>query len=105
MKITTNNAVEAQIICAKRDFVEEIFDILGKEDMLLSDLARAAHMSRTQIYLQLGGAPNSTLRTLCWIAHALGCRVRITLEPLDGQQEAGNFSKGHTSSEGAPSDV
>lgn len=85
MKI--NNAIEAQIVTAKRDFVEEIFDILGKEDMLLSDLARTARMSRTQIYMQLGGSPNSTLRTLCRIAHALGYRVRISLEKIEEEKE------------------
>lgn len=59
---------------------------LAKRDMQRTELADALGTSRAHVTQLLSGSRNMTLRTLSDLAHALGQRATIRLEPLrDGE--------------------
>ena len=74
-------AVDTQVREAKRDYEMKVLDMLGREDMSQSDLARACDLTPQHVAFALHHSQNPTLRTICRIAAALGCRVRLILEP------------------------
>ena len=87
MKMKNDIYLDELIAEAKREFVQQVFAVMGEKDINQSELARACNMKPQQITMHLHHVHNSSLYTMCRIAGVLGYRVRISLERIE--QEAG----------------
>ena len=79
-------AVEEHGDETKREFVDTVLDIVGREGMKMVELAAASGLTPQGLNERLYHSRNSSLRTLCQIAMGLGGRLKITLERDDGEK-------------------
>ncbi|MGH8138890.1 MAG: helix-turn-helix domain-containing protein [Steroidobacteraceae bacterium] len=61
------------------DAAEEIWDVMERENISKSDLARFLGKSKAYVSQALSGSRNMTLRTLASIAHFLGYEAEVFL--------------------------
>ena len=62
-------------------FVDRICHAMDEQGVTQSELARRLGVSRQHISAFMADPGNPTLQTIVQMAHALGMRVRLTLEP------------------------
>ena len=78
--MTYDEIIDKKVEEAKQIFIDQILDILGRSDSNQSKISHITGMTRQNVTISLHRRNNSTLRTLCRIADALGYKVKITLE-------------------------
>lgn len=78
--MTYDEIIDEKVEEAKQIFIDQILDILGRSDSNQSKISYITGMTRQNVAISLHRRNNSTLRTLCRIADALGYNVKITLE-------------------------
>lgn len=62
-------------------FADEICHAMEEQGVTQSELARRLGVSRQHISAFMADPGNPTLQTMVQMAHALGLRLRVTLEP------------------------
>lgn len=80
--MTYDEIIDEKVEEAKQIFIDQILDILGRSDMTQSKISHISGMTRQNVTISLHRNNNSTLRTLCRIADALGYKIKIELEKI-----------------------
>jgi len=80
--MTYDEIIDKKVEEAKQIFIDQILDILGRSDMTQSKISHISGMTRQNVTISLYRNNNSTLRTLCRIADALGYKIKIELEKI-----------------------
>jgi len=100
---TNANLIPASIL--KEDFYDnlhgahralrEAFTLRAKDGLSQDDLASRLGVDKSLVSKRLRGLENLTLRTLSFMASALGCRLLILFQPYENvQSPAGNYQYG-----------
>ena len=72
--------IDIKVEEVKMFFNNQVLDILEKSHMTQAKMSDICGMARQNVTLSLHKGQNSTIRTLCRIADALGYKIKIILE-------------------------